>query len=80
MDAGDRSRLISVNKGLLLHPAVVGAGGAALVALLILNAVAFLRGLDSPWLLGSVIVADMVAGGYVQEGYGPRSVIMCAAG
>ncbi|MBV9362279.1 MAG: PAS domain S-box protein [Betaproteobacteria bacterium] len=38
----------------------MGAGSAALVALLILNAVAFMRGLESPWLLGSVIVADMV--------------------
>jgi hypothetical protein len=30
MDAGDRSRLISVKKGLPRHPVVVGAGGAAL--------------------------------------------------
>ena len=60
MDAGDRPGLISVNKGLLRHPAIVGAGGAALVALLLSNAVAFVRGLDSPWLLGTVIVADMV--------------------
>ena len=59
MDAADRRGLISVNKGLLRHPAVVGAGAASLVALLILNAVAFMRGLESPWLLGAVIVADM---------------------
>jgi PAS domain S-box-containing protein len=60
MDAGDRHGLISVNRGLLRHPAVVGAGGAALVALLISNTLAFLRGLDSPWLLGGVIAADML--------------------
>ena len=60
MDASDRPGLISVNKGLLRHPAIVAAGGAALVALLLSNAVAFMRGLDSPWLLGTVIVADMV--------------------
>ena len=60
MDAGDRRALISVNKGLLRHPAVVGAGAGALVALLVSNAVAFARGLDSPWLLGTVIVADML--------------------
>jgi PAS domain S-box-containing protein len=60
MDAGDRSHLISVNKGLLRHPAAVGAGAAALVGLLALNALAFLRGLDSPWLLGGVLVADML--------------------
>jgi len=60
MDAGDRNRLISVNKGLLRHPAVIGAGAAALVAVLVLNAIAFMRGLESPWLLGGVIVADML--------------------
>src|SRR5436190_7050675 len=60
MDAGDRNRLISVKKGLLRHPAVIGAGAASLVALLLLNAFAFMRGLEAPWLLGSVIVADMV--------------------
>ena len=60
MDAGDRGSLISVNKGLLRHPAVVGAGVAALVALLALNGLAFVRGLGSPWLLGGVILADML--------------------
>ena len=60
MDAGDRSHLISVNKGLLRHPAVVGAGAAALVGLLALNALAFIRGLGAPWLLGGVLVADML--------------------
>ena len=60
MDAGDRGSLISVNKGLLRHPAVVGAGAAALVALLGLNAMAFARGLQAPWLLGGVIIADML--------------------
>jgi PAS domain S-box-containing protein len=60
MDAGDRSHLISVKKGLLRHPAVVGAGAAVLVALLGLNAAAFIRGLDSPWLLGAVLIADML--------------------
>ena len=60
MDAGNRNRLISVNKGLLRHPAVVGAGATALVALLISNALAFMRGLEAPWLLGTVIVTDML--------------------
>ncbi len=60
MDAGDRRHLISVNKGLLRHPAVIGAGAASLVALLVLNALAFMRGLDSPWLLGGVILSDMI--------------------
>ncbi|HYL90631.1 MAG TPA: PAS domain S-box protein [Burkholderiales bacterium] len=60
MDAGDQRHLISVNKGLLRHPVAVGAGAAALVALLVLNALAFVRGLESPWLFASVIIADMV--------------------
>src|SRR5690349_6296804 len=60
MDALSQERLISVKKGALRHPAVVGAGAASLVALLVTNAVAFFRGLDSPWLLGAVIVADMI--------------------
>ena len=60
MAADDQRPLISVKKGLVRHPAVVGAGSASLVALLVLNAVAFMRGLDSPWLLGGVIVADMM--------------------
>src|SRR4051812_49124131 len=60
MDAGAPHRLTSVKPGLLRHPAVIGAAGAALVALLATNAVAFARGLDSPWLLGAVIVSDML--------------------
>jgi PAS domain S-box-containing protein len=60
MSAGDRSRLISVKKGLLRQPAVVGAGAAALLALLGLNVAAVIRGLEAPWLLGGVLIADML--------------------
>ena len=60
MNSRERRPLISVKRGLLRHPAVVGAGAAALVALLALNAAAFVRGLAAPWLLGGVIVADML--------------------
>jgi PAS domain S-box-containing protein len=59
MDAGRGGNLISVKKNLLRQPLVVGAGGASLVALLALNGVAFAQGLAAPWLLGSVIIADM---------------------
>jgi PAS domain S-box-containing protein len=52
--------LISVKKGLLRHPVLTGAGSAILVALLGLNVAAFVRGLDSPWLLGTAIIADML--------------------
>jgi PAS domain S-box-containing protein len=50
--------LIRVKPSPLRHPAVLGAGFAALAALLGLNGVAFMRGLDSPWLLGGVILSD----------------------
>ena len=59
MDAGRITNLISVKKTLLRHPLVIGAGAASLVALLALNATAFMQGLQAPWLLGSVIIADM---------------------
>ena len=49
-----------VKGSLIRHPAVVGAGAAALAALLGLNALAFARGLQAPWLLGGVILADML--------------------
>ena len=66
MKAADRRDLIGVKRRLLRHPVVVGLGAAAIVSLLGANAVAFMRGLDSPWLLGIVLVADMlVIGGGV---------------
>ncbi|HET7198768.1 MAG TPA: PAS domain S-box protein [Burkholderiales bacterium] len=46
-------------RSLARHPLVIGAGGGALIALLALNALAFAEGLQAPWLLGSVIIADM---------------------
>jgi PAS domain S-box-containing protein len=45
---------------MIRHPAVAGAAASALVGLLALNAFAFVRGLESPWLLGGVIIADML--------------------
>ena len=41
-------------------PAAVGAGAAALTAIGALNVAAFVRGIDSPWLLGGVMIADML--------------------
>jgi PAS domain S-box-containing protein len=52
--------LISVKRRALRHPFALAAGGAALLALLGLNGVAFAVGTDAPWLLGSVILADML--------------------
>jgi len=60
MGADEGRALTSVKRSIIRHPAVVGAAVAALAALLGLNAVAFVRGLDSPWLLGAVVIADML--------------------
>jgi len=60
MDPEPESPLTSVKGSVFHHRAVVGAGAAALAALLGANGVAFMRGMDSPWLLGVVIVADML--------------------
>jgi PAS domain S-box-containing protein len=61
MGANQSRALIAVKGSLLRHPGVAAAGGAALLALLALNAFAFVRGLDAPWLLAGVIIADMLA-------------------
>jgi PAS domain S-box-containing protein len=58
-----RPALISVKPGLFRHPAVIAAGGAALAALVGANVVAFMRGTDAPWLLGTVILTDMLVVG-----------------
>ena len=60
MDSDRRRTLTSVKGSLFRRPAVVGAAAAALAAVIALNAVAFMRGMDAPWLLGVTIIADMV--------------------
>ena len=60
MGANEARALILVKGSYLRHPAVIAAGIASLVALLTLNALAFFRGLDAPWLLGGVILADLL--------------------
>src|SRR5687768_10206542 len=52
--------LTSVKRSFFRHPAVVAGLAVALAGLVALNALAFLRGLETPWLLGAVIIADMV--------------------
>jgi two-component system sensor kinase len=52
--------LTSVKGSALRHPAMIAAGAAALGALLVTNAVAFMRGMEAPWLLGVVILTDML--------------------
>src|SRR5262245_15439785 len=60
MGAAGRDALTSVKGRFSRNPVVVGAGMAALVGLLAANGTAFVRGTDSPWLLGAVILADML--------------------
>ncbi|HET9351263.1 MAG TPA: PAS domain-containing sensor histidine kinase [Burkholderiales bacterium] len=52
--------MTSVKRTFFRHPVVIAAGAASLAVLVGMNAVAFLRGLESPWLLGAVIIADML--------------------
>jgi PAS domain S-box-containing protein len=55
--------LTSVKQSLFRSPAAIAAVAAALGALLVVNVIAVARGIDSPWLLGTAVVADIVAVG-----------------
>jgi PAS domain S-box-containing protein len=61
MDAADRRILTSVKGSAFRQPAAIAVAAAALGALLATNAYAFIRGADTPWLLGAVILADIIA-------------------
>lgn len=60
MDARGREGLTRVKRSALHRPVIVGAGAAAMATLLGMNAAAFVAGTEAPWLLGSVILADML--------------------
>jgi PAS domain S-box-containing protein len=60
MGANHGRPLTTVKGSFLRHPVAAGAAVAALAVLLGVNALAFVRGLESPWLLGGVIMADML--------------------
>ena len=55
--------MISVNSSAFRHPAAIAAVAAALGALLFANVFAFAGGTDSLWVIGSVLIADMLAVG-----------------
>ncbi|HJS38693.1 MAG TPA: PAS domain S-box protein, partial [Burkholderiales bacterium] len=55
--------MISVKPDLFRHPAVIALGGALLAALTAANVFAFMQGTDAPWLLGTVILTDMLVVG-----------------
>src|SRR5690242_13184960 len=79
MNGGGGGPLIRVKSNPLRQPAILGAGMAALVALLVLNVVAFVRGMDAPWLLGGVILSDMLVIG-VGVLVAAREVVMAEHG
>jgi PAS domain S-box-containing protein len=60
MERGGARVLISVKGRAWRHPGLIAAGAAALGALLVVNAIAFVRGAQAPWLLGAVLVADLL--------------------
>jgi PAS domain S-box-containing protein len=60
MKAEGPGPLTSVKRSFFRHPVVVASGAASLAVLVGMNVVAFLRGLESPWLLGALIIADML--------------------
>jgi len=60
MDADHRKHLISVKDSLFRHPLMLAAGAASAIALVGLNVAAFALGDRAPWLLGGVILADML--------------------
>jgi PAS domain S-box-containing protein len=53
-------RSFASTRGALRHPVVLAVGAAAAVALVALNVAAFVLGERAPWLLGGVLVADML--------------------
>ncbi|HEX2566758.1 MAG TPA: hypothetical protein VHL85_07850, partial [Burkholderiales bacterium] len=48
------------SRSVVRHPVAVGIGAACVLSVLGLNVAAFVRGEQAPWLLGSVIIADML--------------------
>src|SRR6266581_1703613 len=60
MKVEDRRVLTSVKGSYLRHPMTIAAGVASLAAVLGLNVAAFIGGLGAPWLLGTVILSDML--------------------
>jgi PAS domain S-box-containing protein len=55
--------LISIKPSLIRHPAVIAAGGALLAALILANVAAFTFSDEAAWILGAVLIADVVVVG-----------------
>jgi PAS domain S-box-containing protein len=60
LKANGSGTLISVKPSLFRHPAVIAAGGALLAALILANVAAFAFEAQAPWILGAVLIADVL--------------------
>jgi PAS domain S-box-containing protein len=60
LDANGSGTLISVKPSLFRHPAVIAAGGALLAALILANVAAFAFEAQAPWIVGVVLIADVL--------------------
>ena len=63
MNGRETSTLTSVKGSLFRSPVAIAAGAGALGALLVVNVMAIARGVESPWLLGAAVIADIIAVG-----------------
>ena len=60
MKAGGPGPLTSVKRSFFRHPVAVALGATSLAVLVAFNATAFIVGTQAPWLLGAVLIADML--------------------
>src|SRR5437870_1733463 len=60
MRTKSRSPRASDRRGSLRHPVTITAAVAALAVLAAFNVAAFMAGRETPWLLGAVILTDML--------------------
>jgi PAS domain S-box-containing protein len=60
LKANGSGNLISVKPSLFRHPAVIAAGGALLAALILANVAAFALEAQAPWIVGAVLIADVL--------------------
>jgi PAS domain S-box-containing protein len=60
LKANGSGTLISVKPSLFRHPAVIAAGGALVAALILANVAAFTFEAQAPWVVGAVLIADVL--------------------
>ena len=69
-----RAALTSVKRSPFRHPVAIALGAASLAVLVGFNAAAFLVGMQAPWLVGGVLIADLLVGA-VGNGVSVREVL-----